>query len=377
MNSNFFRLLGKTDWALYFLSIPLVIAGLITMYGFGVETTHFSKQLIWVVLGTIVFFIASRVDLHFLRRTHILFVLYNVFILILLVLFIVGHTIKGSQSWFSFGSFSFQPADTMKLILVLVCAKYFSRRHVEIKHYKHILISGIYMLIPFLLVFLQPDFGSAIIIFLIWFGMTLFSGLSKKHLMVLSGVGLIFFVLLWLFVFKPYQKNRVINFINPTHDVRGSGYNVRQSMIAVGSGTLLGKGVGFGTQSRLQFLPEYETDFIFAAFAEEWGFIGACLLLIFFALLIFRILTTAQYGSSNFEILTGIGVTIFLLSHIFINIGMNLGSLPVTGITLPFMSYGGSHLLTEYAALGIISSIRRERRRAHRDDMEHEFLGLE
>jgi rod shape determining protein RodA len=181
---------------------------------------------------------------------------------------------------------------------------------------------------------------------------------------------------LWLFVFKPYQKARVVNFINPMADIRGSGYNVYQSVIAVGSGQIMGKGVGYGTQSRLSFLPEYKTDFIFAAFAEEWGLVGCLVLLICFGIIIWRILLIGMYGASNFEILYSLGLSIFFMSHIIVNIGMNIGIMPVTGIALPFMSYGGSHLLTEFAALGILMSMRGYNRSIHRDDTKHEFLGL-
>jgi rod shape determining protein RodA len=246
---------------------------------------------------------------------------------------------------------------------------------VEIKDIKHIFISGFYALVPFVLVLLQPDFGSAMIIFFIWFGMVLVSGISKKHLLLVFGAGVIIFGLMWMFVFADYQKARISNFLNPLADIHGSGYNVFQSTIAVGSGQITGKGLGFGTQSRLKFLPEPQSDFIFAAFAEEWGFVGAMLLLILYTLVIWRILSTAAVGASNFEILFGMGIAIYFMSHILVNVGMNLGVLPVTGIPLPFMSYGGSHLITEFAGLGILMSMRRYRRRAHRDDIKNEFLG--
>jgi rod shape determining protein RodA len=287
----------------------------------------------------------------------------------------LGSVSHGAQSWFDFGGFSFQPADMMKLVLVIILAKYFSRRHVEIKDIKHIFISGFYALVPFVLVLLQPDFGSAMIIFFIWFGMVLVSGISKKHLLLVFGAGVIIFGLMWMFVFADYQKARISNFLNPLADIHGSGYNVFQSTIAVGSGQITGKGLGFGTQSRLKFLPEPQSDFIFAAFAEEWGFVGAMLLLILYTLVIWRILSTAAVGASNFEILFGMGIAIYFMSHILVNVGMNLGVLPVTGIPLPFMSYGGSHLITEFAGLGILMSMRRYRRRAHRDDIKNEFLG--
>jgi rod shape determining protein RodA len=164
--------------------------------------------------------------------------------------------------------------------------------------------------------------------------------------------------------------------LNPLTDVQKTGYNVFQSTIAVGSGQIMGKGLGFGTQSRLKFLPVPQSDFVFAAFAEEWGFVGSSLILLLFGLVIWRILHTAYLGASNFEILFGMGIAIFFMGHILINVGMNLGIMPVTGIPLPFMSYGGSHLLAEFMGLGILMSMRRYERSAHRDDMKNEFLGI-
>ncbi len=227
-----------------------------------------------------------------------------------------------------------------------------------------------------MLVFLQPDFGTAMIIGLIWFGMALVSGIRKRHLLLLFGIGATVFALLWIFVFAPYQKARITSFLNPMSDIHGAGYNARQAVIAVGSGGVFGKGVGYGTQSRLRYLPEYETDFIFAAFAEEWGFVGALLLLLLYGLLLYRILSLSLVGASNFETLFASGIMILLISHLCINVGMNMALMPVTGITLPFMSYGGSHLITEFAALGILSSMRRNNRRAHPEDLTKEFEGL-
>jgi rod shape determining protein RodA len=364
------------DWLLVLFMIPVLASGLITMKSFTGETSFFSHQLMWIGISFSFLFIFSFIDFRFLKRTDVLVTLFLIFSSLLLLLFFFGHTAKGAQSWFSLGGFSFQPSDMMKLIVILMLAKYFSRRHIEIGNLKHILISGLYAFIPFLLVFLQPDFGSAIIIFFIWFGMTLVSGISKRHLLMVVGVMAVSFVLLWGFVFEPYQKARVVNFIQPLSNIHGSGYNVYQSTIAVGSGQILGKGVGFGTQSRLNFLPEFETDFIFAAFSEEWGFVGVIILFILIGLIIWRILRMALLGTTNFEILYGLGLAIYFMTHFIINIGMNIGIMPVTGITLPFMSYGGSHLLTEFIGLGILMGMSRYRRVAHRDDMHNEFLGI-
>ena len=368
----------RIDWLLIFFIFPISLAGLFTMKSFvageGADN-FFTKQAIWLLVSFWVFFGFSFIDFRFLKRTDIAVSLYVLFCVLLFVLFLLGRVSHGAQSWFNLGGFSFQPVDTMKLVLVVVLAKYFSRRHVEIRDIKHIFISGFYAFLPFVLVLLQPDFGSALILFLIWLGIVLVSGISKTHLLFVFLVGAVAFISLWFFMLAPYQKARIANFINPLADIHGSGYNSYQSTIAVGSGQIFGKGLGFGTQSRLKFLPENQTDFIFAAFAEEWGFAGSVLLLILFGLVIWRILYFTSLGATNFEILFGMGIAIYFMSHILINVGMNLGLLPVTGIPLPFMSYGGSHLVTEFAGLGILMSMRRYGRVAHRDDMKNEFLG--
>ena len=373
------KVFKRIDWLLVFFIVPIILAGLFTMKSFTPQDgaiNFFEKQIIWIVLSFIVFFSFSFIDFRFLRRTDVLVTLFLLFSALLVILFIIGYTVKGAQSWFSFGVFSFQPIDVMKLVLILILSKYFSRRHVEIRDIKHIFISGFYALIPFVLVLLQPDFGSAMVIFLIWFGMVLVSGISKTHLLFVFLSGAIIFISLWTFVFAPYQKARFISFLNPLADIHNSGYNASQSTIAVGSGQILGKGLGFGTQSRLKFLPEPQSDFIFAAYAEEWGFVGSFSILLLFGLVIWRILNSALMGASNFEMLFGMGIAIFFMSHILINIGMNIGLLPITGIPLPFMSYGGSHLVTEFAGLGILMNMRKYARSAHRDDMKNEFLGI-
>ena len=371
---------SQVDWLLLLFLLPILGAGLVTMSSFlpsgEAGASFFGRQIIWITISLAVFLLFSFLDFRLLKKTEALVLLYAFFALLLIILYFLGSTFKGAQSWFSLGSFSFQPADMMKLVLILILAKYFSRRHIEIAHFKHILISGLYALVPFFLVLFQPDFGSAVIIFLIWLGMILVSGVSKKHLLGIFMIGLIAFAGFWLFVFEPYQKARIMTFLHPLTDVRGAGYSSYQSTIAIGSGGIFGKGLGYGTQSRLQFLPEYRTDFIFAAFAEEWGLLGVFLLLSLFGLAIWRILHAALLGATNFEMLFGMGVAILIISQVFINIGMNLGLMPVTGVTLPFMSYGGSHLLVEFMALGILMSMRRYSRTLHPDDMRHEFLGI-
>ncbi len=355
-----FFALNHIDWLLFFSALCISLLGVVTMRPFGIETgSFFDRQLLWIGIAALVFFIASFPSYSFLRRTPIVALLYAISIALLSLIFVAGTIVKGAQQRFDLGFFALQPSDPAKLILIIVLAKYFARRHVEIAHVRHILISGLYAGLICLLVFLQPDFGGAIIIASIWFGMILVAGISWKHLTVLFVSAAIVGASLWIFVLQDYQKARILTFIHPLADIRGAGYNAYQSTVAVGSGELLGKGIGQGTQSKLRFLPEYQTDFIFAAYAEEWGFIGVLIVLALYAIVMVRTLMIASHGADNFAVLFGVGVAIMFLAHIVVHIGMNLGLLPVTGTTTPFMSYGGSHLVTEFMALGILMGLRR------------------
>lgn len=366
----------KIDWIMFLSVLIISLLGLLTMSSFVADDTYIEKQLIWLCFSIVVFFILSYVDYRFLNKTKVVVSLYFISILLLLALFILGHVAKGAISWFQIAGVSFQPSDPIKLVLIILLAKYFSRRHVEIANIRHILVSGFYALTIFGLVFFQPDFGSALIIFFIWLGMTLVSGISKKHLLIVFLLGAAAFSGLWIYGLKDYQKKRVINFIHPLADIRGSGYNAYQSTIAIGSGQLFGKGIGYGTQSKLKFLPEYRSDFIFSAFAEEWGLVGVGILFLFFGIFIWRIVYNAYLGATNFEILFGLGLAILFMSHFLVNVGMSLGLMPVTGITFPFMSYGGTNLLSSFTGLGILMGMRRYRRDAHKDAIKNEFLGL-
>lgn len=351
---------SRVDWVLVLALLPLLGAGLLTMKDFGPEPDYFfNRQLIWIGLGFAIFFAASSMDWRILRSGWLLLVLYLFGILILLGLLFFSEGVRGARAWIQFGLFSLEPAEPMKLILIAVLAKYFSRRHIEIAHIKHIIISGFYALFPLLLIFFQPDLGSAIIFASIWLGMILVSGVDRRHLLAVLFIGFLIFWVSWFYILEPYQKARVFTFLNPASDPRGAGYNALQSMIAVGSGGIFGRGVGYGIQSRLEFLPEHETDFIFAAFAEEWGFFGVFILFIFYGLVFWRVLKAAFRGETNFEKLFGIGLFFMILSHFIIHVGMNLGLLPVTGISLPFLSYGGSHTITLLAGLGILMGMSR------------------
>lgn len=374
---RFFQLFLKVDVTLLISMLFISIAGLLTMSSFQGDDNYFFKQAVWIVLAMWVFLTASLFDYRFLKQTRVVMALYGSLLVILSFLFILGHSAKGAQSWFSLGGLAFQPSDLMKLGLIIVLAKYFNRRHVEIANIRHIIVSGVYAAIPFVLVVLQPDFGSAMVLFAIWLGVIFVSGISWRHILLVAVLVSTTFLLAWNFAFKPYQKARIMNFINPLQDIRGTGYNAYQSTIAVGSGGLFGKGLGSGTQSRLNFLPEYKTDFIFAAYAEEWGFIGSILLLIFFAIIFIKLSFFALRADSTFEALFTYGVMVWMMTHVVINIGMNIGIMPVTGIPLPLMSYGGSHLLAEALALGMCAGMYRYARGGHKYQAKNEFLGLE
>lgn len=363
----------RIDWILLVPALLITSAGMVTMYAFRGETAHFDRQIIYLGISVAAFLICAHVDFRFLRHTWVVTTFFSICSALLIALFFLGHVSKGAQSWFQLGGVSFQPSDPAKIALIILLAKYFTHRHIEIRNVRHMLVSGFYAFIIFALILVQPDFGSAVIVFLIWFGMILVSGIPYKYILGVCLVCLIAFGAMWGFVFKDYQKARIKSFIHPLADVRGAGYNAYQSTIAVGSGETVGKGIGYGTQSRLRFLPEYQTDFIFAAFAEEWGLIGAIILFGLYAVLITRIVMIASLGQSNFEILYGLGLAILFFVHFCINVGMNIGLLPVTGVVLPLMSYGGSHLLTEYIALGILVGMRAYARPAHKELLRQEI----
>lgn len=369
------RRFAHIDWFLFFSAFAISILGLVTMHSFSAENSFFTKQIIWITVAVVVFFLASIPDYSFLRRTSIVTGLYGGVIFLLALVFVFGAVVKGAQNRFDLGLFAVQPADLAKLVLVVFLSKYFARRHIEIAHIRHILVSGAYTFVMFVLVFLQPDLGSAISIAGIWLGMVLVSGISWKHLFALIAIVMVVCGGLWHFGLKPYQKARIETFLHPLANIQGTGYNAYQSTVAVGSGELLGKGIGYGTQSKLQFLPEFQTDFIFASYAEEWGFFGVLILFILFGVVIARILAISMRGDDNFDMLFAAGIAIFICVQFIVHAGMNMGLLPITGTTLPFMSYGGSHLVTEYLALGILMSIRRNARPTIQARDETEFLG--
>ncbi len=321
-------------------------------------------------------FAVSYFDPRIVYRSGVALAFYMFSVLLLVLVLFFGSVVLGARNRFDLGIIAFQPSDLAHIALVLVLAKYFTRRHVAIAQIKHILVSGAYTGIIFVLLFLQPDFGTAVIVASIWLGMVLVAGISYKHLLAVAVAGVVGVGLLWMFAFADYQKERILSFLDPLADIQGTGYNAYQSTIAVGSGGVLGKGIGHGSQSKLEFLPEYETDFIFAAFAEEWGYAGVILCVSLFCVLFWRLLLHAWYGATSFETLAIAGIVVWFLVHVVLHVGMNMGLLPVAGTTLPFLSYGGSHLVAEFVALGLVLAMARYERTVRVDELDREIVGL-
>lgn len=363
------------DWTLLLPAVALSLIGMLTMSTFGHGASLAPRQMLWLMIALGVYLVLSLVDMRFLRRTSVVMVLYGAAAVLLVLVLTTTRAVMGAHAWFSLGPVSFQPADFAKLAIIVLLAKYLSRRYVVIGDFRHIIISGAYTFALALLILIEPDMGNTIIFSVLWLGMMLVSGISKKHLALLGIVALIAASALWFGGLKPYQRARIVSFVNPASDIHGAGYNAYQAKIAVGSGELFGKGIGYGTQSKLRFLPEYQTDFIFAAYAEEWGFVGVMLLLSVYGLLFVRLAQIARASATNFDTFFTLGVLLLLAAHTAIHVGINVGLLPVTGTTIPFMSSGGSHLVLEFAALGIVTSLARYGRGATRDVGTHEYLG--
>lgn len=349
-----------------YLIIPitfLVCAGLVTILSFsGTESwfainQNFLRQVMYVLVGILAARILSKYDPKWISHSGIVSSLFVGSLLLLGLVAMVGDRVNGARSWFNFGFFSLQPADFVKISFVALLSKYLSKRHVLLGHIKHFFVTAVYCALPVGLIFLQPDLGTALVFMGIWLGMVLVAGLSRRFVLALLIATVIVVGSSWAFLLKPYQKERIISFVDPLHDISGSGYNAYQSVVAAGSGGLLGRGLGFGTQSRLEYLPVHNSDFIVASFLEEWGFVGALILCISVATLLGRIVWYARRSRSNFEALFLIGFVMWIGVHSMIHIGMNIGLLPVTGLPMPFMSLGGSHIVAEFVMLGIVMAM--------------------
>jgi len=354
--------LKKIDWLLVSLAVFLTSIGLLEIYNICSQEgnfLNFKKQLIFFILGLFLIILFSFFDYRILRtNSYLVLSLYILALVSLIGLFFLGTEMRGVKGWYNFGSFSFDPVPFMAVILIVVLSKYFSRYHVEIYRFRHIFFSGIYVLMPAVLIFLQPDLGSTLILIFLWVGIVILSGVKLLHFLILILVFSLIFIISWAFILKDYQKQRFISFLNPQIDEMGISWNINQSKIAIGSGGLLGKGIGKGSQSQYGFLPEAHTDFIFSALAEETGLLGVSVLFFVFLILLFKIIKIALNSKNNFVRLFASGFAFLLFSQIFINIGMSLGLLPIVGISLPLVSYGGSQLLALYSGLGLLQSMK-------------------
>jgi len=334
----------------------LIVAGLAVQA--SISSQLFVRQLVWVAIALIIIFALPRLNLRaaFSYRWVILGIYLGVLALLIFTYF-VAPAVHGHRSWINFGSFQIQPSEFMKAALIVLFSRFFALRHVSIAHWGTIAVSFIYFVVPTVFVLLQPDTGTALVLFVIWFGYLLVSEIPWRHLIAFFLAFAVVGALAWNFGLANYQKERIRGLFNPSYEPLGINYNVIQAKIAVGSAGIFGKGFEQGTQVQLGFLPAAATDFAFSAFTEEWGLSGAILLITAFLLLIYRILRIGIAAEDNFSRFICIGTAIFILTHLIINFGSNLGVLPVIGIGLPLVSYGGSNLLTAAVLIGIIQNI--------------------
>jgi rod shape determining protein RodA len=351
--------LKRLDWILLGAIALVFLMGLMVFYSNSLDRELFYRQAIFGIVGFVVILSLSFFDWRILKNSSILIIaLYTIGIALLFVLFAVGSKIRGVTSWFRLGAINFEPVELVKIILVIVLAKYFSSRYLESHRWKNIFISGIYVLIPAGLVMIQPDLGSAIILSSIWFGMILMAGIKARQVLLILFLIAISIIAVWNYGLKDYQQDRITSFLYPERDPLGGSYQSQQAIIAIGSGGFLGKGLGQGTQTRLGFLPEYQTDFIFGAIAEELGLFGILILLLGWIIIFSRFYKNIKQAADNFSCLFMVGISMILLVHFLINIGANIGFLPITGLPLPFVSYGGSNLLSLCIGIGIVQSIK-------------------
>lgn len=348
------------DVPLFIATVALLVFSVVNLFGIGGPDSEFFQRQIFFVIGAVgAMIVVSFFDYRVLKNySSFVLVCYGIGILLLAVT-LFAPSVRGTRAWIPLGALSLEPSELMKLALIAVMAKYFSQRHIHINQFRHIIISGIYLAIPLAIILLQPDLGSAGVLLLIWGGMLMVAGINKKHFFILAVVAIATAVLGFLFALKPYQKERLISFINPYSDPTGIGYNIIQSKIAIGSGSWWGTGLGKGSQTTLGFLPEAHNDFVFASVVEQFGMAGVLGVLGTIVLLIARMLTIGERTDNNFAKLFVVGMAIFIFTHTFVSAGVNMGILPITGIPFSFLSYGGSHLLALMVGIGIVQSIKR------------------
>ncbi len=336
---------------------PLILAAsIIVSFGilihYSISPDTLNLHITFLAAGTIIAIASAYLDAK--TFPHLAWHLYILALLLLTTTLIFGVQTRGSTRWIDLGPFSFQPSEFAKPLIILAFAQFLSQS--QLHYFSHLLKLIPLVLIPTILVYLQPDLGSAFIFVIVLASMFFAAGLRFRHQLLFLLTGLLASPAFW-FLLKDYQKSRLLTFLNPELDPLGKGYNTIQSLIAVGSGQFFGRGLGHGTQSKLRFLPEYQTDFVFASLAEELGFLGSAFLLLTFIFLVTRIFSLASHSTTSFSYLSILGLGIMFASQLFINVGMNLGILPITGITLPLVSSGGSSLLTSLISLGLIISL--------------------
>ncbi|MDO8530399.1 MAG: FtsW/RodA/SpoVE family cell cycle protein [bacterium] len=363
---NFFTShLKKLDWVLIAAVLVVVAFGLAGIYSSSMaqgSLLNFEKQIIFFVAGFSLMIAVSFFDYRILRNnSYFILIIYFLCLLLLVGLYFFAPIIRGTRGWYRLGFLTLDPNEPIKLILIILLAKYFSMRHVEMYKFRHILLSGFYVFLPAALIFLKPDLGGVMVLMAMWLGVLMVSGIKLKHFAILLISFALVAGLLWQFMLKDYQKGRIISFIFP-YDVLGGSWSQTQTKIAIGSGQIFGQGPGQGSQVQYGFLPEPHTDFIFSVIAQEWGVVGVIVFFGAYMLMIWRILKIAVEGQSNFPRLFAVGFAIVLVAQFTVNIGMNLSLFPVVGIYLPLVSYGGSGMLGNFFALGILQSIKARNR---------------
>lgn len=359
------RHFGSFDWYLLLTTTLLCAVGILGVYsaGFdavGQESPSARRQCIAMAIGFAAYFCGVFFTTTFWKRISLF--LYVLSLVLLALIPFVGVIAGGARSWFDFQGFRMQPSEFSKLALILFLARILASENAPTDGYTlpKLIVPGLLVILPVGLIMLQPDLGTALSVVLVTGSMFVVAGIRGKTLLRIAVIGIVLAIPAWQSL-HPYQKDRVLNLYAPERDPQGSGYNALQSKIAVGSGALGGKGFLKGTQTQLRFLPEQTTDFIFSVLAEEWGFVGSIAILGLYGYLLYRIFRLAMKSSDRFTTFVCVGVGALVFWHVFINIGMVIGVLPVVGLTLPLLSYGGSSLVTVMASLGIVSgfSIRR------------------
>jgi len=347
-------------WVPLILELAILVIGMVNLSSATAVDDKslglWKNQLVTIGLGTVMTIVLMFPHYSFLSR--LAYPIYMGNMGLLLAVMVVGRASLGAKRWISFGGFSLQPSELMKLSMVIFLAKFFENRsNTQGMKLKDLILPTLFVLIPVAFIILQPDLGTAMIIMLVYGSMLLFLRIAPKVLLLLTVVAAVSLPVVYHYGLKPYQRQRIVTFIDPMSDPRGAGYNSIQSMIAVGSGQLWGKGYKKGTQAHLNFLPEHHTDFIFSVYSEEWGFAGCSVLLLLYSLFIMSGLSVAYQSNDKFATLLAFGITSIFFWHVFVNMGMVTGMLPIVGVPLPFMSYGGSALLTAMAGVAILVNI--------------------